>query len=129
MKRSRYVPARVRRELAERDELRCTYLDPDGERCAECRFLEFEHSVPYARGGQPDSKTLRLLCRGHNQLMALREFGSEHIERAIDVTNHETGTGTGTGQRIDTKRCLELTGEPWRRICTDGGPPEGREPP
>jgi len=51
-KRSRYVPVAVRREVAERDELRCAYVDPDGERCAERRFLEFEHRVPHARGGQ-----------------------------------------------------------------------------
>ncbi len=32
-KRSRYIPASVRRQVAERDGLQCSYIGPDGSRC------------------------------------------------------------------------------------------------
>src|SRR6185503_2221366 len=50
-KRTRYVPAAVRRAVAERDGLQCTFMSSDGRRCTERGFLELDHNQPYAKGG------------------------------------------------------------------------------
>lgn len=72
---SRYLPAEVRREVAERDQMRCTYASDSGHRCQARTMLEYHHEQPYARGGAPTADNIRLLCRAHNQLMAERDFG------------------------------------------------------
>ncbi|MCP4569195.1 MAG: hypothetical protein GY841_16595, partial [FCB group bacterium] len=82
-KRSRYIPAAVRRQVAKRDGLqcrggartragtpnrerseRCTYVGPDGHRC-QCRDVEFHHLTPFARGGEHSAEELTLRCRAH----------------------------------------------------------------
>jgi hypothetical protein len=76
---SRYVPARVRRRVAERDGRRCTYVASDGTRCSETRCLELHHLEAYARGGPPSDANLTLRCRAHNALAAEEDFGRELI--------------------------------------------------
>src|SRR5262249_48991149 len=63
----RRVPAPVRRAVWERDQGRCSFVSESGKRCEERRFLEFDHAVPAARGGQSTVRNVRLLCRAHNQ--------------------------------------------------------------
>jgi hypothetical protein len=70
----------VRREVYERDGLRCTYVAEDGRRCEGRAFLELDHAVAKALGGSSDANNLRVLCRAHNQLCAERTFGREWIE-------------------------------------------------
>src|SRR5439155_26062502 len=41
--RNRYVPARVRRAVWERDGGQCTFVGASGHRCESRRFLEFDH--------------------------------------------------------------------------------------
>ncbi|MCA9520957.1 MAG: hypothetical protein KC609_08285 [Myxococcales bacterium] len=65
--RSRYVAAEVRRRVAERDGLRCSFRAEDGRRCEQRAYLELDHWRPFALGGANDVANLRLLCRGHNQ--------------------------------------------------------------
>ena len=48
---SRYIPAAVRRAVAERDGRQCSYRDEQGRRCSERHRLEFHHRVPYGVGG------------------------------------------------------------------------------
>src|SRR5437660_3572068 len=48
----RHVPAHVKRVVWKRDAGRCTYVDDRGRRCAERKFLEYDHVEPVARGGQ-----------------------------------------------------------------------------
>jgi hypothetical protein len=50
-RRSRYIPAAVKRAVWARDQGRCAFVGTTG-RCGETGFLEFHHRVPYAEGGQ-----------------------------------------------------------------------------
>ena len=74
--RNRYVPARVRRAVWERDGGQCTFVGASGHRCESRRFLEFDHVDPVARGGRATVEGMRLRCRAHNQYEAERIFGA-----------------------------------------------------
>ena len=82
----RYISAALRREVAQRDGHRCTYVapadsGPDGtRRCGPIHQLEFDHVTPRAFGGQNSLENLRLLCRAHNNLAAKDFMGKEFIE-------------------------------------------------
>ena len=73
--RSRTIPAAVRRAVWARDAGQCTFTSTEGRRCATRRALEFDHVVPFARGGEATLAGLRLRCRAHNQFEAERTFG------------------------------------------------------
>ena len=49
--RGRHVPACVRRDVYQRDQARCTYVDDGGRRCREKHRLELHHIEPFADGG------------------------------------------------------------------------------
>jgi hypothetical protein len=56
---SRYVSQEVRRAVWQRD----------GGRCVECgaaEYLEYDHIIPWSRGGATSVENLQLLCRGCN---------------------------------------------------------------
>ena len=82
----RYISTALRREVAQRDGHRCTYVapadsGPDGtRRCGAIHLLEFDHVTPRAFGGQNSLENLRLLCRAHNNLAAKDFMGKEFIE-------------------------------------------------
>jgi hypothetical protein len=78
---SRYVPRAVRREVYARDAEQCTFVSPEGRRCAARGFLELQHERPYACGGLPTPDNLKVLCRAHNALMAERDFGRAFMQR------------------------------------------------
>ncbi len=90
---TRYIPNRVRREVAERDGGRCTFVDEDGRRCDERRALEFHHQHAFALGGEANTENIRLLCRAHNALEAERDFGAEHMNRARGNLDPRSGRG------------------------------------
>ena len=71
----------ARREVFERDGVRCTYVSEDGRRCEARAFLELDHTIARALGGSDDAANLRVLCRAHNQLSAEQAFGREWMER------------------------------------------------
>ena len=50
-KSPRHIPARVKREVWERDGGQCTFVSESGHRCEERKFLEFDHIEAVARGG------------------------------------------------------------------------------
>ena len=75
----RYVPNEARREAVERDGLRCSFVSEDGSRCEETGFLELDHVVPVALGGDA-SDGVRVLCRSHNQYEAEQILGRATIE-------------------------------------------------
>ncbi len=79
--RRRYVPARVRRAVWERDRGQCTFAAPSGKRCSARKFLEFDHVEPVALGGGASVEGLRLRCRAHNQYEAERAFGRAFMSR------------------------------------------------
>jgi 5-methylcytosine-specific restriction endonuclease McrA len=78
---SRHIPAAVKRAVAERDREQCAFVSDAGKRCEERRFLEYDHEVPVARGGEATVENIRLRCRAHNQHAAERAFGTEFMNR------------------------------------------------
>ena len=67
----RYIPARVKRAVWQRDDGRCTWRLDDGRWCGSREALEFDHFRPFAKGGRSDdARNVRLLCRVHNRLAA-----------------------------------------------------------
>ena len=84
----RYVPREVRRQVLARDGARCAFVAEDGRRCEETGFLELDHVVPVALGGEAKGG-VRILCRSHNQYEAERMLGREVVAagkqaRAVD---------------------------------------------
>ena len=80
---SRHVPVAVQRAVWERDGSQCTFVDSQGCRCAERRFLTLEHRTPFALGGPPTLENLCLLCSDHNLASARQVFGAQHIAAKI----------------------------------------------
>jgi hypothetical protein len=72
----RYVPRAARRQAVARDGARCSFVAEDGRRCEETGFLELDHVVPVALGGEAGDG-VRILCRSHNQHEAERMLGRE----------------------------------------------------
>jgi len=78
----RHIPKWVKDEVWRRDSGRCAYVGPDGVRCGETAWLEWDHIIPWALGGgSKDSANIRLLCRAHNQAEATRVFGESWCPR------------------------------------------------
>ena len=71
--------AAVRREVWDRDQRRCTYVDACGNRCRATRFLELHHLHAHARGGGETALNLTLRCAAHNGLAAEEDFGREFM--------------------------------------------------
>lgn len=72
----RWIPRAVKRTVWARDEGRCAFVSPEGLRCGNKEFLEYDHIVPFALGGRSDTPdNIRLLCRPHNQRLASKRFG------------------------------------------------------
>jgi 5-methylcytosine-specific restriction endonuclease McrA len=72
----RYIPKWVRDAVWRRDSGRCAFKAPDGTRCGETAWLEWDHVIPWGLGGRSnDPSNIRLLCRAHNQSEARRIFG------------------------------------------------------
>jgi hypothetical protein len=113
---SRYVPARVRRRVAERDGRRCTYVAADGTCCSETRCLELHHLEAHARGGPPSEANLTLRCRAHNTLAAEEDFGREHIREKRGVSDPRQ---RGSSEPEFRKRA---TSEPKARSVHDTAP-------
>lgn len=75
-KRSRHLPAEVKRRVWTRDGGRCGFIGASDRRCRERGYLEFHHVAPYARGGQATVENIELRCRAHNQYEADLCFGT-----------------------------------------------------
>ena len=73
-KRSRRVPAAVRRAVWARDQGRCAFIGASG-RCEETGALEFHHVVPFASGGATTVQNIQLRCRSHNEYEGALAFG------------------------------------------------------
>jgi hypothetical protein len=80
---SRHVPVEVARAVWERDGARCAFVDGEGRRCTEQRFLTIEHRMAFVCGGPPTVENLCLYCKAHNLDSARQVFGEEHIEASI----------------------------------------------
>ena len=87
-RRTRTIPAAVRREVWRRDCGRCGYVDARGRRCGETSNIEFHHRDPFALGGQHTPQNIELRCAAHNQYQADLDFGRSFMDgmRGKNVT-------------------------------------------
>ncbi len=85
----RYIPQAIRHAVTARDEGCCSYVSPEGKRCGTRKFLELDHRIPWALGGQNEVSNLRLLCRAHNLYVAEKIMGVEFMRGKRGST--ETG--------------------------------------
>jgi 5-methylcytosine-specific restriction endonuclease McrA len=98
---SRHVPNEVRRAVLERDGMRCSYVSAEGKRCEQRGWLELHHEQPYGRGGAPTVANIRVLCRGHNDLLAERDYGRDFMRSRIERARSER---TGGGHHNSTTK-------------------------
>jgi len=82
---SRHIPEEVKRAVWARDKGQCAFVSKDGHRCEERVGVEYDHVVPYARGGDSTVSNVRLLCPGHNQFEAERTYGAEFMKQKRGV--------------------------------------------
>jgi hypothetical protein len=87
-----YIPAHVKRAVAQRDENRCTFVSQNGHRCYAQAFLEFDHIEPVASGGRSTTDNLRLRCRAHNQYAAEQAYGRGFVQSKIDESRRASAT-------------------------------------
>ena len=89
-RKSRHIPAAVRRAVYERDGARCTYVDERGERCQETHYLELHHRQPFGMQGAHTTANLTLHCRAHNSVAAEADFGRAHMTEKQQSNRHES---------------------------------------
>jgi hypothetical protein len=68
-KNPRSIPAWLTHAIWKRDNGQCTHRSSQGVRCSQRRWLEIHHIQPLALGGQNKLENLRLICRGHHQIL------------------------------------------------------------
>ncbi len=88
-RRSRAIPAAIRRAVYARDGGRCAFIGEDGHRCNETRALEYAHLEPWAKGGEHSVENLSLRCRAHNAYEAQRDYGELFMQRKRPPTARE----------------------------------------
>jgi hypothetical protein len=105
---SRHMPATVTRTVWRRDESRCAYVGPNGQRCPERAFLELHHKSPYAVGGGPTVENVELRCRRHNGYEARVYFGPLREYLATGSRPGSSSSAPARGElvleRVETKR-------------------------
>ena len=66
--KSRYIPAKVKRQVWTKSNEACSYHDlKTGKICGAKKFLEIDHIIPFAHGGANTPENLRILCGAHNR--------------------------------------------------------------
>ncbi len=82
VKNSRYIPSAVKHHVWMRDKGRCSFIDPlTKHQCESKHKLQFEHIQAFALGGNNAAENICLLCREHNNLRAINQFGEEKMSR------------------------------------------------
>lgn len=71
---SRSVPQDVQMAVVARDGNQCAHVNWIGQRCKETTGLEYDHIIPFSKGGDSTEGNVQILCRGHN-----REKGSKLV--------------------------------------------------
>jgi 5-methylcytosine-specific restriction endonuclease McrA len=84
-KNSRYIPVKVKAKTIARAQFQCEYVGASGKRCCEKRHLQFDHQIPFAKGGKNGELNIRLYCRNHNQLTAMEVFGQRSQGRTYNT--------------------------------------------
>lgn len=66
--RSRYIARSIQRRVWQRDQGKCSFIDPKTQvQCGSRHFLQIDHIYPFRLGGGNTETNLRLLCAAHNQ--------------------------------------------------------------
>jgi 5-methylcytosine-specific restriction endonuclease McrA len=79
-KRKASVPAKVKREVVERDEGKCQWPLAGGGVCGSTVRLEVDHLVPRGKGGPSTVENCRILCKPHNLEAARQVYGDDHMD-------------------------------------------------
>lgn len=106
----RHVPAAVKRAVAERDGHQCAFVSADGRRCRERAHLEYDHVIPFARGGRTTVENLRLLCGAHNKYEAERVYGVAHMREQLAASRGRTEQA----QAARAEQCVRAEGKDHR---------------
>lgn len=81
---TRYYPAQTRIAVTQRSGGQCEYADPrTHQRCRSRYRLEFDHKIPFARGGTETPENLRHYCRAHNHLAAIAAYGKKKMQKHL----------------------------------------------
>ncbi|MES2768242.1 MAG: HNH endonuclease signature motif containing protein [Bdellovibrionota bacterium] len=72
----RYILSAIKQAVYKRDKGQCTHKN-----CNSNKFLEYDHIIPLAMGGETAIQNLRLLCRTHNQRAAIEKFGFQKMQQ------------------------------------------------
>ena len=109
-RRSRHIPAPVKRAVWLRDGSRCAFVAASGRRCTERVFLEFHHREPYAIGGEATVANVSLRCRAHNVYEAELAFGPGvprrrcRLWRCLSSAKRPCRMGAGSAARSNRPR-------------------------
>ncbi len=91
---TRYIPAKIKEVVWERDRGRCSFVSSGGRACESNYFLEWDHVIPFSTGGRGDDPdNIRILCRSHNRLMAHDFFGRPFVEEKIRARSRSAKEG------------------------------------
>src|SRR5438105_4990979 len=71
--------AEIKRRVWQRDQGRCGYVLESGKACGSRHALQYDHVKPQAIGGETTYENLRLRCRTHNRLEAIKIFGAKKM--------------------------------------------------
>lgn len=74
--RPRYIPINVKREVWFRAQGKC-------QNCNSTFALEYDHIIPFAKGGQSIKENLRVLCRNCNLRKAIEHYGVNKVNRPL----------------------------------------------
>jgi hypothetical protein len=116
--RSRYIPNSVRREVWRRNGARCAFVDSTTKRRCESRHgLQFDHRIPWSRGGVSSAQNLQLLCGPHNRLraeqMGLSRKSQDGSRPGAQQGREAQGTHISLGTHISDsggKLCTDFAG-------------------
>lgn len=80
LKLSRYIPLKIKKEVAKRADNRCEFTTSDGKRCTSTYKLEYAHTIPFAQGGKNTQANLKMNCKAHNNFDAITIFGMNKMK-------------------------------------------------
>jgi hypothetical protein len=119
---SRHIPVEIARAVWERDQGRCAFVDAEGRRCSERRFLTLEHRQPFALGGPPTVENICLLCASHNLQNARAVFGEQHVEQKIRASERDRNEQPVSAVPAVATRPLDVDAKVLSVLCTLGFP-------
>jgi len=72
---TQFIPQETKRKVFQRSGGGCEFIGKNGKRCHSKHQLEWDHVIPWSKGGGNDEKSLRVYCRTHNQYRTKETHG------------------------------------------------------